>query len=279
MHPRHFRNATLVLVGHGSTRNRASALPVRRHAQNLRDRRLFGEVLEAFWLEEPRLSRLWERVTFDLVIIVPVFIGEGYFTSQAIPETLGLRLPGMATFDRSQLLHGRRVHYCEPVGSHPAMTEALLNRANAVLREFPGQPAASLRESTLIIGGHGTSRNDRSRTSIEHQVQLIRERHVVADVQPAFLEEEPRFADWPDTVRTRDVVVVPFFISDGLHTMEDIPVLLGLQEAEVQQRLQRALPVWQNPTHLHGHRVWYTPAIGTESFVSDIILQRVAEAG
>ncbi|MFO1512662.1 MAG: CbiX/SirB N-terminal domain-containing protein [Verrucomicrobiota bacterium] len=36
---------------------------------------------------------------------------------------------------------------------------------------------------------------------------------------------------------TRNAVVVPFFISDGLHTVEDIPVLLGEPERIVKERL------------------------------------------
>ena len=51
-------------------------------------------------------------------------------------------------------------------------------------------------------------------------------------VTDAYMEEQPFIADWDKMADTSNVVVVPFFISDGLHSYQDIPVLLGL-ESEV----------------------------------------------
>src|SRR5436189_94912 len=42
------------------------------------------------------------------------------------------------------------------------------------------------------------------------------------------MEELPLVSDWRKLTKTRHVVAVPFFISDGLHSYEDIPVLLGI---------------------------------------------------
>jgi sirohydrochlorin cobaltochelatase len=72
--------------------------------------------------------------------------------------------------------------------------------------------------------------------------------------------------------------VVPFFISDGLHTQEDIPVRLGETRAAVQKRLAAGQPVWRNPMEKHGKRVWYTPAVGSEPHLADVIMERVKEA-
>ena len=72
-------------------------------------------------------------------------------------------------------------------------------------------------------------------------------------------------------------MVVPFFISDGLHSHEDIPVMLGEPEAEVQARFKSGRPTWPNPGLKHGKRVWYSPSIGGEPHVSDVILERVRE--
>ena len=73
-------------------------------------------------------------------------------------------------------------------------------------------------------------------------------------------------------------MVVPFFISDGLHTQEDIPVLLGEARPVVEQRLAAGQPTWRNPTEKHGRLVWYAPAIGSEPHLADVILERVKEA-
>ena len=78
--------------------------------------------------------------------------------------------------------------------------------------------------------------------------------------------------------QTRSLVVVPFFISDGLHTRQDIPVQLGESPPVVAQRLGSGQPTWRNPTEKHGKLVWYSPAVGTEPRLADVILERVREA-
>ena len=72
--------------------------------------------------------------------------------------------------------------------------------------------------------------------------------------------------------------MVPFFISDGLHTQEDIPVLLGEPEQIVRQRLQNGQPAWQNPCEINGKLVWYSRSVGTDPLVAEVILERVREA-
>ena len=72
-------------------------------------------------------------------------------------------------------------------------------------------------------------------------------------------------------------MVVPFFISDGLHTVEDIPVLLGEPERVVQQRLAAGQPTWRNPTERNDKLVWYSTAVGSEPGIADVILARVRE--
>jgi sirohydrochlorin cobaltochelatase len=85
-------------------------------------------------------------------------------------------------------------------------------------------------------------------------------------------------ADCYKLAQTKNLVVVPFFISDGLHTQEDIPVLLGEPQKVVEQRLAAGQPAWRNPTGKNGRLVWYSPAVGSEPRLADVILERVREA-
>jgi sirohydrochlorin cobaltochelatase len=101
---------------------------------------------------------------------------------------------------------------------------------------------------------------------------------VYADVQAIYLEEEPRISAWRELAQTRNVVIVPFFISDGMHTQEDIPVLLGEAKRVVQQRLHASHPSWRNPTEKDGKLVWYTASVGTHPDLVEVILERVREA-
>jgi sirohydrochlorin cobaltochelatase len=277
--PGTYADATLVLVGHGSTLNAESSAPTHQHADALRHRGGFGQVLTAFWKEEPGLAGVLRGAWKPRVFIVPLFISEGYFTEEVIPRELGLCLPGQRQFNRIQERHGQRLHYCGPVGTHPSMTAVLERRALEVVRQHPGPdgvPAAG--EISLFIAGHGTSNNDQSRVAIERQVELLRAAGRFHDVHGVFMEEDPRIADCHRLAQTRNVVMVPFFISDGLHSYEDIPMMLGEPADVVQQRLRDGQPTWSNPQDRGGHRIWYSRSIGDEPHLPDVILERVAEA-
>jgi len=78
-------------------------------------------------------------------------------------------------------------------------------------------------------------------------------------------------------VPTKNIIVVPFFISDGLHAVEDIPVLLGEPERVVKERHAAGQPTWRNPTERGGKRIWYSPSVGTEPLLAEVILERVRE--
>ncbi len=272
MVPENFSETALVLLGHGSTKNADSSAPVFQHAAELRRRNIFREVREAFWKQEPQVQALLPTLTAPLVFIVPLFISEGYFCSEVIPQALGFAGNSKLETRNSKLF------YTRPAGTHARMTEVLLARAREVVEKHPFPRAPKLSDITLIITGHGTQQNDNSRQSIERQVELIRARNEYAEVRAAFMEEEPRIAGVFAVATQRNIVVVPFFISDGLHVQEDIPILLGEPERNVRERLAAGQPTWRNPTERHGKRVWYSRSVGTEPLLADVILERVREA-
>ncbi len=278
-----WKDAALVLVGHGSTLNAESAEPTHFHAEALRDRNLFGHVAVCFWKEQPVISAVLRGVLEPRVFIVPLFISDGYFTEQVIPRELGFCQNGELGWARIQRRNQQLLHYCEPVGTHPSMTEVILARASSVVMNHPdGSNAASAipvaAESSLFIAGHGTGNNENSRKAIEAQVALVAARSLYRDVHAIFMEESPRIETAYDLALTENLVVVPFFIADGLHSDEDIPVLLGERPEDVRRRLKGGEPTWLNPTVRHGKRVWYSRSIGDEPRLADVILERVWEA-
>ena len=269
-----FSAAALVVLGHGTTLNDDSAAPVLQHAAELRRRKIFGEVRAAFWKQSPQIIKVLAEISAPRIFIVPLFISEGYFSTQVIPQELGFQFP-----DRLSLVtrHSSLI-YCRPVGSHDLMTQVILARAAEVVKQFPFPRAPKPAEITLFIAGHGTERNANSRKAIERQAELIRARNLYAGVHDIFMEEEPRIGDCYSIAQTRNIVVVPFFISDGLHAAEDIPVLLGEPERLVKERHAASQPTWRNPTEKHGKLVWYSPSVGTEPLLADVILERAREA-
>jgi sirohydrochlorin cobaltochelatase len=268
-----FSDAALVILGHGSTKNDDSSAPVYQHAAELRKRNLFAEVREAFWKQEPQIKTVLADVSEAKIFIVPLFISEGYFSSEVIPKALGF-LPGHTTLDTRE----STLILCKPIGTHERMTSVLLFRASEVAAKFPFPRAPHPKETTLFIAGHGTEQNENSRKAIERQVEIIRATNEYAAVHAVFLEEEPRIGSCYELARTKNIIVVPFFISDGMHAQEDIPVLLGEPERQVKERLANKQPTWRNPTERQEKFVWYAAPVGTEPHIADVILDRVREA-
>jgi sirohydrochlorin cobaltochelatase len=251
-------------------------LPVIQQAAELRRRNLFAAVREAFWKQEPGVDEvLASLAALPRVFVAPLFISEGYFSDRVIPRALGFG-ERQGQFFPVQRRGTQELFYCKPAGTHPSMTEVLLARARGVVSQFASAPKPS--ETTLFIAGHGTGRSENSRKAIEQQVERIAARGLYAGVQGVFLEEAPRIGDCFDLARTRHIVVVPFFICDGLHARESIPALLGEPAELVRHQIQSGQPTWRNPTERNGKVVWYSASIGSEPRLADVVLERVREA-
>jgi sirohydrochlorin cobaltochelatase len=293
----HKPDSALIIVGHGSTLNPDSSAPTWEIAEEIQRRGVFGEVHCAFWKEEPSLRQILHSVDRREVYIVPNFISEGYFTQTVIPRELEisqddvtvlrdevvlvdgvvvseeysaitseLRTPGVC----AKTVKNWRLKYCKPVGSHPRMTELLLKRAAAVA------PGVDPHETTLFIVGHGTGLNDNSAVAAKREVAAIAARGLYGQVLAAYMEEVPLIAEWDKLSTLPNVVVVPFFIADGLHSYEDIPVLLGIAaESPGAASVGQHAVFARNPYRLRGHTLYYASSIGTEPGFAETILDQV----
>ena len=275
--PESFSDAALVLLGHGTTKNASSGAPVFQLAAELRRRRVFAQVREAFWKQAPRAQEVLSQLTQLRIFIAPLFISEGHFSENVIPRALGFSF-NASVGARVRKEGAREFFYCRPVGSHPGMTGVLLARARGVIEQFPFPRAPREADITLFIAGHGTERNENSRAVIERQADLVRGQNAYAAVHAVFLEEEPRIPACYQLAHTRNIVVVPFFISEGLHVREDLPVLLGEPKRLMRERLQKGQPTWRNPTEKHGKLVWLASSVGSDPLLAEAVLERVREA-
>jgi len=253
--------SALVIVGHGSTTNPDSSEPTHLLADSIRDKGIFDEVSCCFWKEEPSMREVLYSISSPEVYIVPNFISEGYFTQTVIPREF--ELDGLVT-NRD----GKRLLYCEPVGNHPSMTDVLLKRAKETAPNVPPE------ECSLLIVGHGTNLNDNSAMAAKKQVALLSALGIYAEVLPAYMEEAPLVSDWASMTSRENVVVIPFFISDGLHSYQDIPVLLGIRE-ETGPAASQSSVFKSNPHHLRGKNLYYGSAIGTDPMMGQVILDQV----
>jgi sirohydrochlorin cobaltochelatase len=285
-------HSALLIVAHGSTVNPDSSAPTLAHAAEIRRRKIFADVGCAFWKEEPSLRDalfLFDPESIREVCVVPNFISEGYFTQTVVPRELELN--GLITKRSNDQIW----KYCEPVGNHPLMTELLLKRAQEVA---PGIDPA---ETSLLIVAHGTDLNENSAVAAKREAEKIRSLRKFAEVLNVYMEEQPLVSDWRKLTKTRNVVVVPFFISDGLHSYEDIPVLLGIpschpERSEAKSKGPAAKPLGNftgsldsarddiasargeifrhNPHRINGRFLFYAPSIGTDPGFADIIIEQ-----
>lgn len=276
-------DSALLIVAHGSTVNPDSSGPTLAHAAEVRRRKVFADVGCAFWKEEPSLRDaifLFDSESIHQVYVVPNFISEGYFTQTVIPRELELN--GRVTKRPS----GQVWKYCEPVGNHPMMTDLLLQRARQVA------PDVDPPKTSLLIVAHGTDLNENSAVAAKREAEKIRAIGKYAAVLNVYMEESPLVSDWQKLTSTPNVVVVPFFISDGLHSYEDIPVLLGIA-SEKSTRLRspgrptarqatalrgsRGEVFRHNPYNIDGRALFYAPSIGTDPGFADIIIEQAAK--
>ena len=268
----------LLIVAHGSTVNQDSSAPTLAHAAEIRRRGIFADVGCAFWKEEPSLRDaifLFNPESIREVYVVPNFISEGYFTQTVVPRELELN--GRVT----RRSNGQIWKYCEPVGNHPMMTELLLKRAREVA------PGADPAEASLLIVAHGTDLNENSAVAAKREAEKIRALGKFAAVLNVYMEEPPLVSDWRKLTKTPNIIVVPFFISDGLHSYEDIPRLLGIVVAAgVDRRRPGSSPpatahgdiFRRNPYMVDGRSLFYAPSIGTDPGFADIILEQAMNA-
>ena len=112
----------LVLLGHGTDLNKSSGGVIYLNAGRIRERGIFDFVMEAFLDQDPEVGEVVAGVEAENVILIPVFIAEGWHTRETIPEDLGL------TGEVTQR-ENRTIFYGAPVGTHPSMADLIAARA------------------------------------------------------------------------------------------------------------------------------------------------------
>ena len=266
-----FRQAALVLVGHGSTRNVYSGAPTRALARALRQHALFAEVTACFWKETPLLQDALTLVAADEVFVVPNFSGIGYHTREVIPRAMGLSGP----LTKMVGVNGRvrRIYYTPPIGAHPLRAALVYKWAEAVVTSH----GLNRETMCLLLIGHG-SRQDSSETTEALAATLRSWWSNIGTVHTAYLAQEPMVSSWLSRISTkiRDILVIPLLMAQGLHGGEDVPPLFGVSAAPLSAQTTTRPPA--EAAFIHGKRIWYCHCLYRHSDLSEIILDYV-EAG
>ena len=120
----------LVLLGHGTDLNKNSGGVIYLNAGRIRERGIYDLVEVGFLDQDPEIGVVVDRVEAENVILIPLFIAEGWHTRETIPEDLGL--VGEVT-----LRDDKTIFYGAPVGTHPSMANLIIARARGTMTEQP----------------------------------------------------------------------------------------------------------------------------------------------
>jgi len=119
----------LAVVGHGTERNENSAKAIEYHADRIRDRGRFDEVRALFMDEDPEVDDVTDFFDSEDVVVVPLFIADGYHTQEDIPEDVGLTDDYRTGWETPADVDGHRIWYSGAVGTEPLMADVILGRA------------------------------------------------------------------------------------------------------------------------------------------------------
>jgi sirohydrochlorin cobaltochelatase len=248
-------STALVLAGHGSHISPRTAGLVWEHVDGLRALGLADEVTAAFWKEAPSFHQVLRSLTATDVTIVPLFTAQGYFTQTVIPAEMGLDSPLM-------IRNGRIIRYTRTLSEHPYLSQIVQQRVRDALQASGALPG----ETAVAIIGHSTRRNPESRRATEAQARMIRASEPVAEVVDVYLDDSPGIDEVYRLTSAPTLIAVPYFLAAGSHTTQDVPGELGLEPG-------------QTSGQVSGRKVYYTPPVGVEQSLREVIIELARDAG
>lgn len=112
----------LAVLGHGTPRNPESERNIYRQADHVRALGVHAEVTTTFLDQEPNMRDVFSMVRAECVVMVPLFIADGWHVGETIPEDMAL--DGVET-----RRDGRRLRYAAAVGTHDAVVDVIAELA------------------------------------------------------------------------------------------------------------------------------------------------------
>ena len=211
-----FNHDALLLVGHGSSNKKDAASPLLAHAAAIRESGVFAEVAAGTLAGEPDMVTAFDNLTAPVVHVVPFFLEDGYFTRIAIPDRL---LPRVS--------QSRVIRFYPPVGSHDGFAALLAARLARHCEMF----GIEFRSLSVILAGHGSSRNPGRTRRLRQHAKLIEGLGRYGWVRTAFLEESPFLSETLAAERGHVVAVIGYLANEGMHATVQLPELIAAERA------------------------------------------------
>jgi sirohydrochlorin cobaltochelatase len=119
----------LAVVGHGTERNENSAKAIEYHADRIAEMDRFDEVKALFMDEDPEVDDVTDFFESEDIVVVPLFVADGYHTQEDIPEDMGLCEDYRDGWGVPETVDGHDIWYAGAVGTEPLMADVVLERA------------------------------------------------------------------------------------------------------------------------------------------------------
>jgi sirohydrochlorin ferrochelatase len=202
---------SILLIGR-TTRNAHEVLEA--HAQRLRRRSAVDDVEVATYESEPirELKEQFERISADTVYAVPMCAAHSHDTIDGVPAALS-SVAG-------------DVHYCEPLGQSPAVTEVIEEKGANLI------PASE--DVSLILVGFGSSSKPYHRQTTDYHAARLREQSGYGEVLTCYLLQNPTVECARYNTSNTQSVAVPLFLTRTEATESRIPEELDLARGGIE---------------------------------------------
>ncbi|WP_178916841.1 CbiX/SirB N-terminal domain-containing protein [Natronomonas gomsonensis] len=141
----------LAVVGHGTERNENSAKAIEYHAERIGEMGRFDEVKALFMDEDPEIDDVTDFFESEDIVVVPLFVADGYHTQEDIPEDMGLTEDYRTGWETPAEVDGHRIWYAGAVGTEALTADVIIERA-ADAGANVGNAIEEIRRRTRVAG-------------------------------------------------------------------------------------------------------------------------------
>jgi sirohydrochlorin ferrochelatase len=199
------RMAGLLVVAHGERGGAAENRLVHELVARLREANVFSRVEAGFIRSEPSIEDAAARLGGGALTVYPLFMSDGYYVRQAIPQRLGTQGAEILT----------------PLGLDAALPPLVAEIGMEAAHDAGLDPAMA----HLLMVAHGSSKSGESAAAARAVAARIAAAGDFASLTVAFLEEEP-FLDAALKKVPGPAILLGLFAGDGMHAAEDLPEAL-----------------------------------------------------